>query len=274
MTYDEYCISAGEFAKLCQTTRDTLRYYDKMGILTPKKNEENGYKYYSHNQITTFYFINAYRTLDCPVKYLKHFMENAHSEEFYELVNTQYASLLKMKNELDQKLNLISSVVDLINHVKNTPNGEVILEKRDKPVRVFCTDINSSPAYSSNDIINDITNHIKICNESKTINSFPLGCAITTENFFNRDYAYSKMFSLADNASSSDDIYTFPTNNVVSCICDDSKETIYNVYEKMQQYICENNLTTKSDVYSLSLMNLVDSSETKRYLKYIFVSVD
>ena len=33
----EYCISAGEFAKLCKTTRDTLRYYDKMGILVPKK---------------------------------------------------------------------------------------------------------------------------------------------------------------------------------------------------------------------------------------------
>ncbi|MCI8308019.1 MAG: MerR family transcriptional regulator [Lachnospiraceae bacterium] len=274
MTYDEYCISAGEFAKLCKTTRDTLRYYDKMGILTPKKNEENGYRYYSHNQITTFYFINAYRTLDCPVKYLKHFMENAHSEEFYELVNTQYASLLKMKNELDQKLNLISSVVDLINHVKNTPNGEVILEKRSRPIRVFCTDIKSSPAYSSNDIIKDITNHINICNESKTINAFPLGCAIMADNFFNGDYAYYKMFSLADNAPVSENIYVFPTKNVVSCICDDSKETIYNVYEKIQQYISDNSLAAKSDIYSLSLMNLVDSSETKRYLKYIFVSVD
>ena len=28
MTGEEYCISAGAFAKMCQTTRDTLRYYD------------------------------------------------------------------------------------------------------------------------------------------------------------------------------------------------------------------------------------------------------
>ena len=273
MTNDIYCISAGEFAKLCQTTRDTLRYYEKMGILIPKKNEENGYRYYSHNQITTFYFINSYRTLDCPVKYLKNFIKNAHSEGFYKLVNTQYASLLRMKKEIDQKLNLISPVVDLINHVKNTPNGKVILETRSKPIKVFCTDIKSSPAYSSNDIFSDITNHIKICNESKTLNSFPLGCVILADNFFNKDYAYSKMFSFADKMSKRADLYTFPTNNIVSCICDDSQETIYKVYENIQQYISDNNLTAQSDIYSLSLMNLVDSSETKRYLKYIFVSV-
>ena len=35
---DEYCITAGEFAKMCQTTRDTLRYYERQGILVPKKN--------------------------------------------------------------------------------------------------------------------------------------------------------------------------------------------------------------------------------------------
>ena len=40
---DEYCITAGEFAKMCQTTRDTLRYYERQGILVPKKNPVNGY---------------------------------------------------------------------------------------------------------------------------------------------------------------------------------------------------------------------------------------
>ena len=38
---DEYCITAGEFAKMCQTTRDTLRYYERQGILVPKKNPVN-----------------------------------------------------------------------------------------------------------------------------------------------------------------------------------------------------------------------------------------
>ena len=43
MAGEEYCISAGVFARMCQTTRDTLRYYEKQGILVPKKSEKNGY---------------------------------------------------------------------------------------------------------------------------------------------------------------------------------------------------------------------------------------
>ena len=31
MAGEEYCISAGVFARMCQTTRDTLRYYEKTG---------------------------------------------------------------------------------------------------------------------------------------------------------------------------------------------------------------------------------------------------
>ena len=65
---DEYCITAGEFAKMCQTTRDTLRYYERQGILVPKKNPVNGYHYYSYAQISSYYFIRTFRELDCSVQ--------------------------------------------------------------------------------------------------------------------------------------------------------------------------------------------------------------
>ena len=54
MAGEEYCISAGAFARMCQTTRDTLRYYEKQGILVPKKSEKNGYHYYSYAQISCY----------------------------------------------------------------------------------------------------------------------------------------------------------------------------------------------------------------------------
>ena len=68
MAGEEYCISAGVFARMCQTTRDTLRYYEKQGILVPKKSEKNGYHYYSYAQISSFYFISTFRGLGCSVE--------------------------------------------------------------------------------------------------------------------------------------------------------------------------------------------------------------
>ncbi len=47
-------LTAAEFAKFCGTTRDTLLWYDKMGLLKPDAVGENGYRYYSLTQYIRF----------------------------------------------------------------------------------------------------------------------------------------------------------------------------------------------------------------------------
>lgn len=47
-------LSIGEFSKLCMVTTKTLRHYDLIGLLKPKElNNENGYRYYSVEQLGT-----------------------------------------------------------------------------------------------------------------------------------------------------------------------------------------------------------------------------
>ena len=59
----EYTLQVSEFAALCNTTRDTLRYYYEQDILVPWKNPKNGYHYYSAAQISSFFFITTMRQL-------------------------------------------------------------------------------------------------------------------------------------------------------------------------------------------------------------------
>jgi len=45
-------LSIGEFSRLCMVTTKTLRHYDLIGLLKPKElNNENGYRYYSVEQL-------------------------------------------------------------------------------------------------------------------------------------------------------------------------------------------------------------------------------
>ena len=270
---NEFCITAGEFAKLCNTTRDTLRYYDKMGILVPQKNTENGYHYYSHRQITSFYFINFFRDLDCPVRDLKEYLRDAESEEFFTFLYSQYDSLLKMKKELDTKLSVLTGSIDIINHIQQNPEGKVILEKLEKPLRIKLTPILSSPSTKFDEITSDITEHIKICNQLNGIRTFPLGGVMERHSFISKNYSYSEVFSMAEEYCNDPMIHTLPTHTIVSCVNRDSKESIESVYDRMKVYIRENKLEIKSDIYSLSLVNVVDANQEKRYLKYIFMCV-
>ena len=53
----ENYFTIGEISKLSRISLKTLRYYDEIGLLKPKYvNQENNYRYYSIEQLTTIDF--------------------------------------------------------------------------------------------------------------------------------------------------------------------------------------------------------------------------
>lgn len=59
--------TAGELAKLFGIPKQTMFYYDKMGLLTPEFVAENGYRYYAMPQYLTLEIILFLRKLDISV---------------------------------------------------------------------------------------------------------------------------------------------------------------------------------------------------------------
>ena len=52
-------LSIGEFSNICKVSTKTLRYYAEIGLLEPSEvNPENGYRYYSIEQLEKMLFIN------------------------------------------------------------------------------------------------------------------------------------------------------------------------------------------------------------------------
>ena len=100
-----------------------------------------------------------------------------------------------------------------------------------------------------------------------------MGATIKKEDFINNEYTYSRVFSVADNTITNSEAIKLPTSTLVSCVIHDSSEDVEHVYKRILKYVDANNLTLKSDVHSLSLLNIVDANDTKRFLKYIYVCV-
>lgn len=68
--------TAGELAKLFHIPKQTMLYYDKMGILKPEFVAENGYRYYSTPQYLTLEIILFLRKMDISVPDIRKFLEN------------------------------------------------------------------------------------------------------------------------------------------------------------------------------------------------------
>ncbi len=82
-------LSIGELAKLRNVNVQSLRYYEKLGILIPAYiNPKSGYRYYSLEQIMILDTIILCIDLGIPLKDLKNYV-NADGELEFEYLLTQ-----------------------------------------------------------------------------------------------------------------------------------------------------------------------------------------
>ena len=67
--------TAGELADLFELPKQTLLYYDKMGVLSPEFISENNYRHYSLKQYLLLEIILNMRKLGIPISKIKEYLE-------------------------------------------------------------------------------------------------------------------------------------------------------------------------------------------------------
>ena len=72
----EKYFSLGEAAKAAHTTSETLRHYDRIGLVKPsKKDEWTNYRYYTEQDIVRLNTVRALQVMDLPLKEIKKVLE-------------------------------------------------------------------------------------------------------------------------------------------------------------------------------------------------------
>ena len=70
-------LSIGEFSNICKVSAKTLRYYAEIGLILPDEvNPENGYRYYSIEQLETMLFINRLKSYNFSLEEIKAILDN------------------------------------------------------------------------------------------------------------------------------------------------------------------------------------------------------
>ena len=83
----------------------TLHHYDEIGLLSPKKNE-NGYRYYSEDDMSFLQMILFYKYLGFPLKQIKDLLK----QEDPEILNHLKKQLVLMQKEKQKLLTLIDTL--------------------------------------------------------------------------------------------------------------------------------------------------------------------
>ena len=68
--------SVGEAAKTVHTTTETLRHYDRIGLVKPsRKDEWTNYRYYNEQDIVRLNTVRALQLMDLPLQEIKKVLE-------------------------------------------------------------------------------------------------------------------------------------------------------------------------------------------------------
>lgn len=117
-------LSIGEFSNICKVSTKTLRYYAEIGLLLPDEiNSENGYRYYSIEQLETMLFINRLKSYNFSLEEIKTILE---SEELQD--EKLYLELTRKKKEIEKQVQEFEKTLDQLNtDLSNLKQGKSIM---------------------------------------------------------------------------------------------------------------------------------------------------
>ena len=117
-------LSIGEFSKICQVSTKTLRYYAEIGLILPNEiNHENGYRYYSIEQLETMLFIKRLKSYNFSLEQIKVILQ---AEEFKD--EKLYLSLIEKRKEIDKQVHELNMILEELNNdILNLKQGKSIM---------------------------------------------------------------------------------------------------------------------------------------------------
>ncbi len=117
-------LSIGEFSKVCKVSTKTLRYYAEIGLILPNEiNKENGYRYYSIEQLETMLFIKKLKSYNFSLEEIKIILK---SEELKE--EKLYSYLIKKQREIHKQMKELNNTLEQINNdISNLKQGKSIM---------------------------------------------------------------------------------------------------------------------------------------------------
>lgn len=113
--------SIGEAAKKLQVSARTLRYYDEKDLVRPAYIKENGYRFYSEEQIRHIELIIFLKELGFSLKQIKMLIQDEHGSQSLELL------LKEQYQENQRKIDEISKKQAKIEHLQKIKLSHVVL---------------------------------------------------------------------------------------------------------------------------------------------------
>ncbi|MGA3599554.1 MerR family transcriptional regulator [Lysinibacillus agricola] len=184
--------TTGEFAKICKVNKQTLIYYDQIGLLSPIMKDNKDYRYYSIAQYEFFSVIELLKAVGMSLKDIQTYMAEKSPENFLELMQQQKDIVAKKRRELELIENIIDVKIDLTEEALHLDFDSITIEHLPEATLYLSKNIEDSTEEQFTKAVSDFIDEL---DRSQLDTGYPIGGMTRREqvlagNYDNYSYLY------------------------------------------------------------------------------------
>ena len=270
MNTKEYYTS-GELAKLFDLSKQTMFYYDKMGLLTPEFVAPNGYRYYSTSQYLTLEIILFLRRLDISIPDIKKFLEHRSKEALVALLDAKEADCQKTIAETKSVIQSITKYRERLSRSQSLSLDRVFLQNF--PKCAMCVTPIPSERRGGMEAIKARAKHVREVFAGSYCKDRPTGWIIAKEDFFAQRFNHaSAVVTKAESAAQANFIRD------EGLYCSILLKGAYffrcrDAYEELNSFMKRNSLTPDGDVFLFPIVSYWAVDDPGEYINSLTVKV-
>lgn len=262
----------GEFAKLCNTTKDTLFHYDDIGLLKPVMIAENGYRYYSINQIYFFDLIAVLKEVGLNLEEIKSYIGNRDTKNFLAMLKSKDKRLRVELENLVRRRKLLNNTIKITEEAFYVDENVVELEDVDEEYFI----ISDKPANTSDKAVAEaLGKHLEYCSKYNYYDNFSTGEIIGPENIANNSFFTTYFCSrIGSKAVKSKYLHVKPAGRYAVKYVRSSYDGLIEEYKTFVEEVQQMGLSIVGNIYEDDITNYMSESDASDYLMRIEAMVE
>jgi len=265
--------TAGELAEMFSLPKQTLLYYDKMGILKPEFISENNYRHYSMSQYMLLEIIIALRKLNVSINEIKEYLNHRSPDKLEELLINKQTAFEEQIRFAQAATAKITSIRKKISHARHTHTGQITLEHRHKQT-IILSDL--SAIEDGKKLITIYASHNLKLFESPYFKDKATGWIVNSQDYLKQSnhkaYAY---YTVVDNSYTGNNATVLEPGLYLSThykgVFHTSSKNLSTIFN---DYIERNQLRVVSDIYCMPLVDHWLSNDPDNYITRISMRVE
>lgn len=265
-------LTTGEFAKLCKVNKQTLFYYDQIGLLSPIFKSEKGYRYYSIHQIELFFVIDLLKDLDMSLNDIQLYMQNKSPESYLALMHQKKEEIVKKRQEVEMKEQFIEAQIGLMEEASHLDFYHVTLEQMPEATLYLSKNIENITEEEFVEVVSDFINEL---NESHLDTGYPIGVITKREQVLKGEYTnYSYLYMEQPNPKDGHPYFKTVKGDFIIGYHIGDENTVHHTYKRLFLEMEQLNVTIGEYVFEEYIYDSVVKKQKEHYVTKIMIQVN